>query len=800
MAVKKFSDWMRVDLHIHTDWSRKTKHNDYKGIFSVETLKDKLKENNVEIFSMTDHNIINHEAYTEYYNSYNPEEDPLLLIGVELDIKVEGGRPEPYHSLLIFNHKDKGSAKRLHDALEDKYAEKGIDDYERVLTIGEIVGLFPEEDFFFIPHAGNTRSIIDSYRDDINTAQKMVLLMQSAFEKVPEKNIQRYNEGFDRLLVQAFRNKDDNAYVQFSDNHNAEGYPCTGKEGQPHQFYYLKGSRSFETLRLAFIDPKSRIMSEEQFTQLADQGNFIENIKIVDETTLEDAEITFSPHLNVLIGGRSSGKSLLMTVLGEKIDGVDSGDSVYEVDFEKTKIKSLRDATHQAVTSIPKEQITYIRQNEIVKYFEEKNLLVLAKAAGKEEEYNYQKRKFNQHKDELNARLDLLLDKYNQIGGHAEYTKNFILHGSTIESVLSSEYVFNFDHDRIFNSHNKQALIDETTESLENLSEYTTEFKENTFLEFTDEEVSVIEGFEELVATKKRFVQEKKIKQRRKTHFLSETNQMVIEQNQQLSLSARRKAEAINFIANLKRDIGQRFSRLAQLKKGTVQFERFDYSLKRELTIAENITLVMEVKRIYSLKEIFLDGIRGASTDQSIYINLLGVFAGDKSIKNYPDISIETLRQKSRRQLKDVYYTLENPQDYLKYEDGTTSERNSPGFNSEKYLQIILNNPNSKFVFVDQPEDNLGNKFIAEKLVEVLRKIKFQKQVFLVTHNPSIVVYGDAENVIIANNDGSKISYTQHVIEDPGAQKEICSILDGGEYIFDMRSKKYNIQKLLKET
>ena len=61
------------------------------------------------------------------------------------------------------------------------------------------------------------------------------------------------------------------------------------------------------------------------------------------------------------------------------------------------------------------------------------------------------------------------------------------------------------------------------------------------------------------------------------------------------------------------------------------------------------------------------------------------------------------------------------------------------------------------------------------------------------------MVYGDAENVIIANNDGSKISYKQHVIEDPFAQKEICNILDGGEYIFDMRSKKYNIQKLLKE-
>ena len=63
----------------------------------------------------------------------------------------------------------------------------------------------PEDDFFFIPHAGNTKSIISGYRENVEDAQKMVLLMQSAFEKVPEKNRQRYNEGFNRVLHEAFQ-------------------------------------------------------------------------------------------------------------------------------------------------------------------------------------------------------------------------------------------------------------------------------------------------------------------------------------------------------------------------------------------------------------------------------------------------------------------------------------------------------------------------------------------------------------------------------------------------------------------
>ena len=80
---KPYSDFLRLDLHIHTDKSKETKENDYKGNFSVQTLYDKMTENHVGILSLTDHNIINVEAYTEYYGTYTGEEDPLLLIGVE---------------------------------------------------------------------------------------------------------------------------------------------------------------------------------------------------------------------------------------------------------------------------------------------------------------------------------------------------------------------------------------------------------------------------------------------------------------------------------------------------------------------------------------------------------------------------------------------------------------------------------------------------------------------------------------------------------------------------------------------
>ena len=168
------------------------------------------------------------------------------------------------------------------------------------------------------------------------------------------------------------------------------------------------------------------------------------------------------------------------------------------------------------------------------------------------------------------------------------------------------------------------------------------------------------------------------------------------------------------------------------------------------------------------------------------------------AIKNLSENPNAHLTKKFKTQLYNTYKAFDSPKDYLEYEDGDTSKNKSPGYNSEKYLNIILHNPTVNIIIIDQPEDNLGNKFIADELVKLIRSIKYKKQIFLVTHNPSVVVYGDAESIILARNEDNMISYEQFVLEDSNTQKEVCGILDGGEYIFNNRYKKYNIQRINK--
>ncbi len=801
--VKKYSDWLKIDLHIHTDSSKKTKENDYKGNFSVATLKQKLIDNGVQIFSLTDHNIINIDAYKEYYEHFDINTDPLLLIGVELDIIVKNiSNEKTYHSLLIFNNPKIEYALELSQRLESKYSALSVKDKDRKLTIDEIVTLFPEDDFFFIPHAGNTKSIVDSYRGNIEDAQKMVLLMQSAFEKVPEKARYKYNEGFDKLLYTAFQNKNDYAYIEFSDNHNIEKYPCTNKgdDGKMHEFYFIKGGKNFETLRLAFIDPKSRIKSNSEVAEINSTTNYLEAIKFTGDSILNDNEVSFSPHLNALIGGRSSGKSLMMSILGGKIDSITVDKSKYKIDYDKVKVKTKLDSSFQSVASIQKDEIIYIEQGQIVRYFEEKKLIDLAKESNKSTEYEDAKRKFGEHKRELESLIDIFQGGFQKCA--ESFSKRFILHGSTIESILNNNFIFTLDSESVINKYDKSDGIAKGKEVTQRLIEDVVAFRDNEITDFDGSELALIERFIQLIASKTTALKKRDDCNSKQQTFIQNVHCLIQEKNNQLNTEARQKQLSKQLQQSLLNDCKLKFSNCSELKSKSDTLESFDYSLAQEIEINQDVKLVLEVERLTTenIKLLILDGINNCSTEENLYINSLGLLSQVKTIKNYDTVNADNLNKKILRQLSNIFDSLNNPKDFLKYRNGETSKSNSPGYNSEKYLEIILNNPKSKVIFIDQPEDNLGNRFISENLVEMIRNIKFQKQIFLVTHNPSIVVYGDAENIVIAKNEVNKIGYKQVVLENKDSQKDICHILDGGQYIFDMRAKKYNIKRILNES
>lgn len=101
---------------------------------------------------------------------------------------------------------------------------------------------------------------------------------------------------------------------------------------------------------------------------------------------------------------------------------------------------------------------------------------------------------------------------------------------------------------------------------------------------------------------------------------------------------------------------------------------------------------------------------------------------------------------------------------------------------------LLLDSANP--LIIDQPEDNLDNRFIFENVVKSLRRVKQQRQLILVTHNPNIPVLGDAEQVVVLDSDGARSRLIKDGSVD-GCKDEIVTLLEGGAEAFQKRGERY---------
>lgn len=87
----------------------------------------------------------------------------------------------------------------------------------------------------------------------------------------------------------------------------------------------------------------------------------------------------------------------------------------------------------------------------------------------------------------------------------------------------------------------------------------------------------------------------------------------------------------------------------------------------------------------------------------------------------------------------------------------------------------------SRPLIIDQPEDNLDNKYIYKTLVDSILTEKNNKQIIIATHNSTIVINGKAEQVIVLESDGSHGYILDYGYSDEKKiKKQILNQLEGG--------------------
>ena len=101
-------------------------------------------------------------------------------------------------------------------------------------------------------------------------------------------------------------------------------------------------------------------------------------------------------------------------------------------------------------------------------------------------------------------------------------------------------------------------------------------------------------------------------------------------------------------------------------------------------------------------------------------------------------------------------------------------------------------------LLVDQPEDDLDNRFITEGVVPKMRDEKRRRQFLFATHNANIPVLGDAELIVglspagEADEGHAQISPQHMASIDAKAVRELVEeLLEGGREAFEMRRLKY---------
>ena len=119
--------------------------------------------------------------------------------------------------------------------------------------------------------------------------------------------------------------------------------------------------------------------------------------------------------------------------------------------------------------------------------------------------------------------------------------------------------------------------------------------------------------------------------------------------------------------------------------------------------------------------------------------------------------------------------------------DWSAITQGSQGQRSAALLAFLLAFGDEPLI-LDQPEDDLDNHLIYELIVRQIRENKRRRQLIIVTHNPNVVVNGDAEMVHALDFGGGQCRVMERgALQEKTVREEVCRVMEGGREAFSRR-------------
>jgi hypothetical protein len=615
------------------------------------------------------------------------------------------------------------------------------------------------------------------------------------------------------------------------------------------KYSWIKADLTFEGLKQIIFEPKDRISVE------INKPGRTEDELIIDKIEYKGDTIFLSENLNTIIGGRSTGKSTLLNSIAYKLKDSESKGKFTYPDIENFQVfwKDGEENDSRKVQYLPQEHMIQLANNT-----DKLNSLVndIIQSKGLDENIksyheshsrldNEINKLLNQYKENLQSQQNLVKPEFDKNAtskriAELQENRNKLL--SVVDIGDDEKSKFEKDNATLQNLEDEIQLINKDLAFIDDIRipDVTLYSKSNLTLECRAETKDIIES-------------------------------VLVDVNKKLQKTFSEKISTVT--ENLKNEIAEKNKKIDSIKN-TPDFERFlsylqdneelsklDERIKQEIIILNNINsyektlsnlndrnnelrrdIINKYKEYSKIREDLLTSFDISESELKItvdfylkdlesefdYVNAQGRSKADfiEKLSNDFDSIVNTifeddsLKFNGNRTILDHIEKFFSTDFYVyKFEieyQNDKFEQMSPGKKAFVVLKLILDFSNSRVpVLIDQPEDSLDNRAIFKDLTAYIKKSKLTRQIIIVTHNPNIVVSGDCENVIVANqhsedspNQNNKIfAYKNGALENEKKEPDsdfilnkkcikehVCEILEGGIEAFKRREDKYGIK------
>lgn len=133
-------------------------------------------------------------------------------------------------------------------------------------------------------------------------------------------------------------------------------------------------------------------------------------------------------------------------------------------------------------------------------------------------------------------------------------------------------------------------------------------------------------------------------------------------------------------------------------------------------------------------------------------------------------------------------------------EEGVLFKNMTGGQKAIAMLELVFRFDDEQYpILIDQPEDDLDVSGVATDLVNFIKTEKDKRQIIIVSHNGSLVVCADTEEVIVSEckkleNNKYNFSYETGAIENPDIREQIIKVLEGGKEALKQRARKLDFK------